>query len=92
MGHFEKSLNSEYISWLSFFRESRYEEKQFKRIRRLVAERTRVNEIELILKDKIEDEKEVIIVFEVRGAAEGDITLVCDHDGNIRDISNTVTS
>ncbi|WP_074038038.1 hypothetical protein [Exiguobacterium profundum] len=88
----KKSLNSEDISWLSFFRESRYEEKQFKRIRKSVAERTRVNEIDLILKDKIEDEKEVTIVFEVRGVAEGDITLICDHGGNIRDISNTVTS
>lgn len=87
----KKSLNSEDISWLSFFRESRYEEKQFKRIRSSVAERTRINEIDLILKDKIEDEKEVTIVFEVRGNVGGDITLICDHYGNIKDLSNTTT-
>ncbi|TCI33815.1 hypothetical protein EVJ29_13070 [Exiguobacterium sp. SH4S7] len=88
----KKSLNLEDISWLSFFRESRYEEKQFKRIRSSVAERTRINEIDLILKDKIEDEKEVTIVFEVRGTVGGDISLICDHYGNIKDLSNTATS
>lgn len=88
----KKSLNSEDISWLSFFRESRYEEKQFKRIRSSVAERTRINEIDLILKDKIENEKEVTIVFEVRGTVGGDITLICDHCGNIKELSNTTTS